>query len=67
MNETLEISGLTFEVRRSMRRRTLSLIVDRTGELVVHARCDTAKEELARWIRSAPGDRQGVGGASPLR
>lgn len=52
MSETLEISGLTFEVRRSTRRRTLSLTVDRSGELVVHAPCDTAQEALTSWTRT---------------
>jgi hypothetical protein len=33
MNETLEVGGLTFEVRRSSRRKTLGLTVDRYGEL----------------------------------
>ena len=33
MSETLEVGGLTFEVRRSLRRKTLGLTVDRGGEL----------------------------------
>ena len=37
MSETLEIGGLTFEVRRSRRRQTLGLTVDRRGELRIHA------------------------------
>src|SRR4051794_7640910 len=52
MTETFEISGLTFEVRRSTRRRTLGLTVDRSGELVVHAPTDAAEEALARWTRT---------------
>jgi predicted metal-dependent hydrolase len=52
MNETLEMGGLTFEVRRSTRRRMLGLTVDRSGELVVHAPSNTAEEELTRWIRT---------------
>ncbi len=52
MSETLEMNGLTFEVRRSTRRRTLGLTVDRSGELVVHAPCDTPEEELTRWTRT---------------
>jgi predicted metal-dependent hydrolase len=51
MSETLEMSGLTFEIRRSARRRTLGLTVDRNGELVVHAPCDAAQEELTSWTR----------------
>jgi predicted metal-dependent hydrolase len=52
MRETLEMSGLTFEVRRSTRRRTLSLTVDRSGELIVHAPCDAPQEELTSWTRT---------------
>lgn len=37
MTETLHIAALDFEVRRSSRRKTLGLTVDRAGELVVHA------------------------------
>lgn len=50
MNETLEIGGLTFEVRRSLRRKTLGLTVDRAGELVAHAPEGTSDEELRRWV-----------------
>jgi predicted metal-dependent hydrolase len=52
MTETFEISGLTFEVRRSTRRRTLGLTVDRSGELIVHAPTDAAEEALASWTRA---------------
>jgi len=52
MNETLEVGGLTFEVRRSVRRTTLGLTVDRGGELLVHAPESAATGELARWARS---------------
>jgi predicted metal-dependent hydrolase len=51
MSETLELNGLSFEVRRSTRRRTLGVTVDRNGELVVHAPCNAAPEELASWTR----------------
>jgi predicted metal-dependent hydrolase len=37
MNEVLAVEDLTFEVRRSARRRTLEIIVDRGGELVIAA------------------------------
>lgn len=50
MTETLVIDGLEFEVRRSQRRRTLGLTVDRFGELVVHAPSLAEKEELHRWV-----------------
>ena len=52
MNESLEVGGLTFEVRRSARRKTLGLTVDRGGELVIHATAAAGDEELARWTRS---------------
>jgi predicted metal-dependent hydrolase len=52
MSETLEVGGLTFEVRRSPRRQTLGLTVDRSGELRLHAPENTPEQELARWTRS---------------
>ena len=52
MSETLEVGGLTFEVRRSPRRQTLGLTVDRGGELCIHAPENTPEQELARWTRS---------------
>ena len=52
MSETLEVGGLTFEVRRSPRRQTLGLTVDRGGELRIHAPEHTPEQELARWTRS---------------
>ncbi len=50
MTETLQIGGLCFEVRRSVRRKTLSLTVDRGGELVVHAPTIVNHEILDSWI-----------------
>jgi predicted metal-dependent hydrolase len=52
MSETLTIDRLVFEVRRSTRRTTLGLTVDRGGELVLHAPDGSASDELARWTRS---------------
>jgi predicted metal-dependent hydrolase len=52
MSETLEVGGLTFEVRRSPRRQTLGLTVDRGGELRLYAPEHTPEQELARWTRS---------------
>ena len=52
MSETLEVGGLTFEVRRSLRRKTLGLTVDRGGELVIHAPENTTDHELTQWTRS---------------
>lgn len=52
MAETLELQGLTFEIRRSARRRTLSLTVDRGGDLVLHTPFAVEKDELTAWTRS---------------
>lgn len=52
MNETLHIGDMDFEVRRSTRRKTLGLTVDRAGELVVHAPDGTTKADLERWVES---------------
>lgn len=50
MTETLQLAGLEFEVRRSGRRTTFGLTVDRSGELVVHVPFNTSGDELSRWI-----------------
>lgn len=50
MTETLTVGGLSFEVRRSDRRRTLGLTVDRGGELVAHVPAVVATDTLAGWI-----------------
>lgn len=52
MSETLELSGLTFEIRRSARRRTLALTVDRGGELVMHAPLEAEYDQLSAWART---------------
>jgi hypothetical protein len=52
MNETLEIDGLTFEIQRSSRRKTLELTVDRHGELVVHAPEGEPLTRIESWVRS---------------
>lgn len=52
MSELLEVGGLKFEVRRSARRKTLSLTVDRSSELVIHAPEAVKTSELADWARS---------------
>jgi predicted metal-dependent hydrolase len=52
MSETLQIGELTFEVRRSPRRRTLGLTLDRGGELVIHSPVAETAHELERWARS---------------
>ena len=50
MNETLVIENLEFEVKRSSRRKTLGLTVDRGGELVVHSSETATKAELQKWV-----------------
>jgi predicted metal-dependent hydrolase len=52
MSERLEVGGLSFEVRRSTRRKTLGLTVDRGGELVLHCPESTDADDLTRWTRS---------------
>ncbi len=50
MIETLQLGGLVFEVRRSDRRKSLGLTVDRGGELVVHVPTLTAADDMAGWV-----------------
>ena len=50
MTETLHIADLDFEVRRSTRRKTYGLTVDRAGELVVHAPESAAEDQLRQWV-----------------
>ena len=47
----LTVDELTFEVRRSKRRKTLEIIVDRAGELVLAAPTHAEDEELAAFVR----------------
>ena len=51
MMDILRVGGLDFEVRRSGRRQTLGVTVDRTGALVAHAPIETSLEELSDWIQ----------------
>jgi predicted metal-dependent hydrolase len=51
MIEALHLAGLAFEVRRSSKRRTLGLTVDRGGELVVHAPDNVSLADLEQWTR----------------
>ncbi len=48
--ESLQLDRLTFEVRRSPRRRTLELMVDRNGALRIYAPQKADSDELIRWI-----------------
>ena len=59
MIETLKIDDLEFELRRSPKRRTVGITVDRDGELILHAPDDLPVEAITRiasdreiWIHS---------------
>ncbi len=59
MTETLTIDDLEFELRRSPKRRTVGITVDRAGELILHAPVDLPVEAIERiatdkqlWIHS---------------
>lgn len=49
--QTLVVDDLAFEVRRSARRKTLELIVDRGGELVIAAPDDLDESVMADFVR----------------
>ena len=49
--EALIVDDLTFEVRRSPRRRTLEITLDRGGELVIAAPPDAGRELLESFVR----------------
>ncbi len=51
MTERLVVDDLTFEVRRSPRRKTLGITVDRGGELIVTAPPGVADEVMATFVR----------------
>lgn len=50
MKQIIQVGGLDFELRRSARRKTLALMVGRSGELVSYAPLETSREELSSWI-----------------
>ena len=50
MNEKIVVENLEFEIRRSSRRKTLGLTVDRGGELVVHSPATINENELRQWV-----------------
>ena len=67
MSETLTVDELTFEVRRSPRRRTVEIIVDRQGELVIAAPPgidDTVMTDFVRekqfWIFSKLAEKEAL-------
>lgn len=48
--QSLQVGQLTFEVRRSARRRTVELMVDRNGALRIYAPDKASSEALTRWV-----------------
>ena len=57
MSETLQVHDLTFELRRSDRRKNISIIIDRRGELILSVPQECPREfiqrtaeEKYRWI-----------------
>ena len=51
MTEYLTVDDLTFEVRRSARRKTVEIIVDRGGELLIAAPEGLAQEVMEGFVR----------------
>ena len=51
MSEVLQIDDLQVEVRRSSRRKTVDLIVDRFGELVINIPESLPRAEVASIVR----------------
>jgi len=51
MSEALTVDELTFAVRRSPRRKTLGLTVDRGGELILSAPPGVSDEMLSEFVR----------------
>ena len=49
--ETLQVDDLALEVRRSPRRRSLRLTVDRGGELIITSPPDASDDELTAFVR----------------
>ena len=52
MSESLTVDDLTFEVRRSDRRKTVELVVDRGGELVIHAPTGVVSVVMEDFVRA---------------
>ncbi len=51
MSETLVVDDLSFEVRRSARRRTLEITLDRGGELRISAPPSVGDKCLVPFVR----------------
>lgn len=52
MNEVIQVGGFIIELRRSQKRRTLGLTVDRLGDLVAYAPAGTDLAEVLEWIET---------------
>lgn len=50
-DESLTISDLTFEIRRSPRRQTIGITVDRDGDLIVHVPEDCQPAQVEQAVR----------------
>lgn len=46
MNENLTIDGLEYRIRRSPRRKTIGVTIDRDGSLILHAPLDCPQDTL---------------------
>ena len=55
MNDTLTVDDLTLEVRRSTRRKTLEITVDRAGDLIVAAPMGLDEPTIDRFVREKRG------------
>jgi predicted metal-dependent hydrolase len=51
MSQVLLVDELSFQIKRSPRRHTLELIVDRGGELVIAAPAETDEDSMAAFVR----------------
>ncbi len=51
MNDSLTVDDLTFEVRRSPRRKTVEITVDRGGELIISGPPDVQADVMENFIR----------------
>lgn len=74
MNEAINIDGLTFEVKRSKRRKTIGVTVERDASLVAHlpegASIDQASELIKTklvWIHQKLANHNGAGRESVFR
>jgi predicted metal-dependent hydrolase len=52
MSEIVQAGGLSIELRRSPRRRTLGLTVDRGGDLVVYVPATATEDEVSAFLNS---------------